>query len=549
MHADGVIVRGFRLALSLAALGGGVADAGSVATPLIAVQSNGDYVVSYAPCALCFADALEEYQSNGWEMIGSGTVSFSHQVPGTYRYRVVNVVVSALGSYHLAYGPEASVVVYDGESDETDAHRPLPTQFDADYSIASGDLDGDGLRDLLIRRSPVVSEAGNAILGDVMLRQTESGLLESSYPDQRELAIASSWTPTNVEIRKRDVNIDGYVDLVLRGLDQVGGFERVSNQILFAPGTLRSGLAPEIRVVDDSLARFSRDIDRHLVDPDYFPNNASLRYTVIVYYSLDCGWLGYSDWIEVQNLWPCVVEPRYLTIAYQDFSVFDQDAIAVAKSDYGMIHGLESTEIGMQTISSILSDMLGVGVGGWDINELLGEEAKVTDEAVRHGLELFSVLAGISEAVAQEVDDTIESAVGDRVLLKGRRVLGQGPFHTALEYRYSTVSAYDSDSRPLFDGTLVSEVNWPRDHPSLTLRLGDVAGPGGVASIYWNSLLAADGRYDDDLRYDLFPSLGEAGYNSNSFVSGLVRATLGMSTIEMATFVGGETPVPVSAFN
>ena len=132
-------------------------------------------------------------------------------------------------------------------------------------------------------------------------------------------------------------------------------------------------------------------------------------------------------------------------------------------------------------------------------------------------------------------------------MLKGRRVLGSGPYHTVLEYRGSTISAFDSDSRALYDGLLVSQRNWSRDRPALTTRLGYVDGP-LAALFYWSSLVAADRGYDDDLPYDAFPSIGFGGWNSNSFIAGIIRATAGTSTVPMATFVGGERPVPNGEF-
>jgi hypothetical protein len=204
----------------------------------------------------------------------------------------------------------------------------------------------------------------------------------------------------------------------------------------------------------------------------------------------------------------------------------------------------------MDRIEKALERVLGVPVGGWDINDLLGEQEAVTDTAIRRGIELFVVLAGISEAAADEPEGQGSGAGdADRVLLKGRRIVGNGgPFHTALEYHGSTISAYDSDSRLLFDGLLVSEVDWVKDRPELTMLLGYVDGP-VLPLAYWGTLLARDALYDDNLPYDLLPSLGQGGYNSNSFVSGLIQATLGQPTVPMSRYIGGERPVPPGAFN
>jgi hypothetical protein len=159
-------------------------------------------------------------------------------------------------------------------------------------------------------------------------------------------------------------------------------------------------------------------------------------------------------------------------------------------------------------------------------------------------MELFNALIGISTAQAQEGPPSIPS---DAVQIRGRKVMGFGPLHTALRYLSTTISAYDDDDRALFDGTLVSEVDWPPDHPLLTVPLGIVTR--GLPATYWARLLAADAKYDDDLKYDALPSIGRGGYNSNGYANGIIKATGGVPSLRMEDFVGGELPVPRSEFN
>jgi hypothetical protein len=540
MHIREITVRLLTWLAAAMALAAGSALGQSAPTPVIEVLGQGSYVVSYAACGTCLADGLEEYRaaSGTWAFVGTGSVTVTGRAPGTYRYRVVYVVRVGRVTPLSVYGPEKAVVVHAG------APPPgLRAQFDAQYSVRSGDINGDGRRDLMIRRT--MGTPGSGTIGNVLLRQSAGGLLQAEVPSSYALALASGWPEAPIEMRKRDVNIDGYVDLVLRGLGSAAGFTGVANQILFAPG---SGALPVARAADPALQRFSRDMNRHLIDPEYYPNNAPISYAVLYYYALNCGWPGYGG-LESWYAWPCFIQPITFFIAYRDYSGFDPYAIQLADIDFGMIKGYESPASGLERMAEIIARVLGVGVGGWDIEELLGEPDIESGDTER-GMELFAVLAGISEAVAQEAGQAQPAQAGnpDRVLLKGRRVLGQGPFHTALEYRYSTVSAYDSDSRALFDGLLISQVNWPPDHPSLTLRMGYVDGPTAPVT-YWSNILAADSGYDDKLPYDLFPSLGQGGYNSNSFVAGMILATLGRSTVEMTSFVGGERPVPASEFN
>lgn len=73
-----------------------------------------------------------------------------------------------------------------------------------------------------------------------------------------------------------------------------------------------------------------------------------------------------------------------------------------------------------------------------------------------------------------------------------------------------------------------SDFGHPRDqHAAIT----PLAPPAGVSpGDYSSALRAADARYCDCFDYDVFPeALPGTGYDSNSYVSGLIRATGGRS--------------------
>jgi hypothetical protein len=155
---------------------------------------------------------------------------------------------------------------------------------------------------------------------------------------------------------------------------------------------------------------------------------------------------------------------------------------------------------------------------------------------------------GIFEANAQELSPPREPVRrSDVVYVTGRHILGFLPMHTAVEYAGATLSANDSNTSLLSDGMLVSRPNDPSDAPPLMMTLGTVASA-LAAPLYWAQLVAADLRYPDNLPYDSIPSIGEAGYNSNGYSHGLIRATGGVPSIDMTRFVGGEKPVPAAYF-
>lgn len=549
--------KGARTLFAMVLLGVSGLAAATVPAPTITATSPDSYSVSYTPCAQCFAHGLEEKAGAGgeWEYVGSETLRYSARAPGTYSYRVVYAQVSPTMQYELAYSSARSIVIESESASSGEAG--LETQLEQEYDAFRADLDNDGRDELLIERRL----AGESIAGmpaAVLIRRDSAGAAGAAVVDAALLRRQALWYPADIEIVTRDVNVDGFADLVIRGVAADDGAVLDSNQIVFGSESGSPGATLRMRGVDDGLVRFSRDINRHLIDPEYYPTHAPLRYVRVVYYSMNC--LDYSSsagidgWLGSVLPWPCIVQPNYYYIVYRDYSVFDDDAMFVASYDYGMLHGVVPKDSALELIRIVLARVIGISIGGWEITDLLGRNDPPLDAVERSGIDLFVVLAGISDAVAQQGEGTGETteaqgtATTDRVLIKGRRVLGGGPMHSVLEFRNSTISAYDSDPSIWIDGRLVSQRDWPRDHPALTMRLGYVDGPVDAAS-YWTGLVRADARYDDDLPYDLFPSIGQGGYNSNSFTAGLIAATLGRPTISMSTLIGGERPVPPSAFD
>lgn len=154
---------------------------------------------------------------------------------------------------------------------------------------------------------------------------------------------------------------------------------------------------------------------------------------------------------------------------------------------------------------------------------------------------------------------------GERYEVTYHRVMGSRWRHVAIRWtpeakdqpkvaKYAQFQNKDADGNRYIvlsagpeDGNLVSR-------PNRELDLGEQAGsvgfsqPVGMSEAeYFNELSNTDAEYNDGLDYDLFPE-GADGYNSGSYVSGLLEAT-GVEPPEVDVPAPGyDKPVPERCF-
>jgi RHS repeat-associated protein len=162
------------------------------------------------------------------------------------------------------------------------------------------------------------------------------------------------------------------------------------------------------------------------------------------------------------------------------------------------------------------------------------------------------------------------------IYVTGHRVRGIGPYHTALEFDggdgvewisagFAGYTFEGMDRLVVGVGNLANGMR-PTDAPSRNIALGRVIPPMGLsADEYFDRLKEATVRYQQIaagaqpmtgqgadsappiVDYDLFPGIAN-GYNSNSFLHGLLDATGGTTTIDLNDFIGGEKPLPAIYF-
>lgn len=529
------------LVLSLAA-----ASAAAVEPPTVPSTSTGSYTVTYERCAGCLYDWLEERagDSGAWTTLAGAGQTFTNRPPGRYYYRVGYAYLGSGWSYYTDYSAAASVVV----ASTLPTLSPLETQLEFSYEARRGDIDGDGKADLFVART-AGGAAGDGAIDAVLLRQQSPAKFVASAPSASQAKLAARWPLAAVRILLKDVNADGFADLVLDRLASAMGVAGAVNQIVYAPGEPLRSAPLGVRAIDAAFKKFAADSRNYLLEPQYFHDNARWYTYVVTYYQTICA-PGSETLDQVYGYYPgCYSVPVNVVTVIPDYSVFSSGAVDMWRHESSIENGTLSRSQGVARVDGILENMAGVGVGGWTKREVVDAQHPIRSADYRRGLELFVSLLRMTEAGAAKAEESGTAArSGDAVHITGRRIVGVRAIHTALEYRGSTISAYDSIDGLFDDGTLVSQVDWQRDRPLLMMTLGTV-GSSVPAGLYWVRLLSSDRRYPDNLPYDAVPSIGRAGYNSNGYASGIVQATAGRPSIPMSQFVGGERPVPSSSFN
>jgi hypothetical protein len=504
---------------------------------------------------------------------GHGTTSWSvaGKAPGTYSYYVYQT---------YGYGDE---LVVDGPVSVTVGtpvpRDPLLTQLDYRFETRQGDINFDGRTDLFIKRT-AGGVGGNGVLDAAILRQSAWGdTFSVAAPTLYESTIASGWPQSSTSVVVTDFNVDGFVDVEIKGVAWATGV--AADQIVFSSGAPLQAQPLGVRAVDASLKEFVGNMLDYIVNPNYFDENASLAYSSGSTPYLWCDW---SSFFGIWDGWhhgmpPCTTGYIYWESYYLDYSDFSSAAVNTWMNEAAFRSGASTRDAALGAIEETFEQVLGVVIGGWDLEEITGFGGPYSDLDERRGLNAFLVLLGIGEANAQEIEtDEAPKPVPREpgvIYVVGRYVFvaAEAGIHSVLQYTTpgltapTWLSAFDSAHESAAnDGILVAETNDPRDHPILTrLTLGWVIPPhDGPRVTYWfNEILPAHDYYRQlplaqKAPYDALPEIPCfaicTDYNSNGYVRGLVEATAG-HIIPMAPFLedfddlfGGGSPVPASYF-
>ena len=147
--------------------------------------------------------------------------------------------------------------------------------------------------------------------------------------------------------------------------------------------------------------------------------------------------------------------------------------------------------------------------------------------------------------------DMADDRVAGVVYVTGHMVGGVGPWHLSIEYQSEEGDDPVTLSAGPAGGRLVSDPNRPSDHPTINETIAAVEPPPGKsAEQLFSDLQRIDSRYCDCLPYNLLPERLPLvpGYNSNSYVRGLIDAAGGTPSEDLGDYQGGQMPLPRQTF-
>ena len=530
-------------------------------------SQNGSYSVSWTnQCTNnCTSLWLEERLPSGTfaAVLGGSPKAYTGKPVGQYAYRLARLM--RVYSYFVAEYSTEVIVNVQPTAPPVD---PLLTQRGYQYQTRVGDIDADGRRDLYIQRVSG-GVANNGVLDKIIVQQT---ITPAQYllvaPSAAQDAAAATWPVSSAQVAVEDINVDGFVDVTIKGIASALGIAGAQNLIVYSPGQVFNPVPKGMRVIDEGLLRFVGNMLDYEVDQDYFARNATPTYFYASSFWSTCGGgpVISGDPIVPASTPGCVWTYTFISGYYPDYSRFSSAALAISLAEENASSGQTSSTAAVDAIDRAAEDVFKIQIGGWNMEEVLGSTGEHTNPDARRAMEVFWAILGIGRADAAEVHTDEAPSQVPRVpgtLYVTKRALGnRWVLHVALEYMspisvFRSISAYDSDPSPFFDGRLISEKNWISDAPALMMTVSEVVRPAWSPSndAYWLVLLAADGRYvDASLEYDLIPSLGAGGYNCASYTHGILSATGGRApkipdSGNFTWLVGWGVPVPSSAFN
>ncbi len=237
-----------------------------------AYSDTGNFTISwnnYSDPSVDHYESLQEKSgSGGYVTIYSGTsgnVPINGRSSGEYSYRVKREM--CFGFFcDVQYTSPIVVIVDTASTADT-----FSEQLNYEYQIRSGDFNNDGHIDILLDRL-----TQGPVDGSMQTVIVNGGSIPSVVvPSNAQASHARSF-PTNSDIQASgtDGNFDGWADIVLAGLETLGGSYAEDSLILYASGITGQSAPAGLNIMDQLYKDFFHSIAAGLADPNLLPRIA-----------------------------------------------------------------------------------------------------------------------------------------------------------------------------------------------------------------------------------------------------------------------------------
>ena len=254
----------------------------------------GSYTVSYASGNGSSVFLEEKFNAGQYQTVADASFStsttFTAKPAGTYTYRM-RFELCAFTCFTNYTNPQSIVV-----SNPNPPPPPPPPsvadsiQDQANYlwEARSGDFDQDGNVDFLLERLSSGSVDGSLLT--TILEGNGTGVTAKS-PTSAELQNARTFPlTTQIALDAVDLNVDGYLDLFVSGLDALGSSSFPADElIVFASGVEPQTTPAAIKFFDQTVVDYLGAIREGFADPDYFIDNANVSFRPVFAIFLNCG--------------------------------------------------------------------------------------------------------------------------------------------------------------------------------------------------------------------------------------------------------------------
>ena len=220
--------------------------------------------------------------------LGSFMQRFVNRTNGTYTYRLEGCYFAP----HPRYPDEdAEVCENVGAALPVTVNGPntdsVGTQLADTYEARVGRMSTNGPKGLYIKRTSTAVGAG--LFQDVILKRTGNAFeLVAAPPGSTNATTGASWSVTTaVDLVLNDINLDGFVDILVRGVAGAIGVTGAVDQIVYAPGHTGGPLGT-LRAVDSSLTNFLSEVSSWTQDPTYFQRHQQPGEVTVTVYRPDC---------------------------------------------------------------------------------------------------------------------------------------------------------------------------------------------------------------------------------------------------------------------